>query len=273
MKNDLLLLCEEQEHRLLMNETFSYASSVTSVKWIFKIWKWIFSRRLPKLVGLIVVHLTVVQIFKSRSKQKTNQKGPTYNNRRWYLWSQERKCEALNESGITAESVLYQFSFSQREWMGNCYRYLASQGCWESYLYGSFPIKALSNTCHIHPFIYTFIHWWQGPLPCTLPTCWSSDTPLPNKSIPQYFHAQPFPQVQVWGSVSGPRIEPLALWLVGDPHFLLNAPNSWNGELEREVNGREIRTVSYITQSVINNNREDREIEKPTESRCLQIKK
>lgn len=66
----------------------------------------------------------------------------------------------------------------------------------------------------------------------------------------------------IWGSVSGPRIEPLTFWLVGDSHFLLNAPNSGNGELEGEENGRELRTVSYITHSIINNNREDREIEK-----------
>ena len=41
------------------------------------------------------------------------------------------------------------------------------------HFYSAFPVywqlKALYNTCHIHPFTHTFIHWWRR-LPCKVPT-------------------------------------------------------------------------------------------------------
>lgn len=47
---------------------------------------------------------------------------------------------------------------------------------------------------------------------------------------------------------------------------------SRHGETVREENGREIRRECYIAQCIIKKDRQDREIEKPTESRCLERK-
>ena len=57
------------------------------------------------------------------------------------------------------------------------------------------PLKALYNTRHIHPFMHTFVHWWER-LPCKVATCSSG---------------------AIWGSASCSR----TLWLAagGPSHY------------------------------------------------------
>ena len=73
------------------------------------------------------------------------------------------------------------------------------------------PLKALYNTCHIHPFTHTFIHWYRSP-PCKAPT------------------AQPtIAQGTIWGSVfctghfdMQPGFKPTTFRLLDDRLYLLS---------------------------------------------------
>ncbi len=60
--------------------------------------------------------------------------------------------------------------------------------------------------------------------------------------------------------------------IIGLTNSLRESVYSRNGDTEREECGRELRRECSVTQSITKKDSEDREIEKPTESRCLEIK-